>query len=212
MVIRVDVPVVAALVTGEFERTVGDDLVHVHVRRSAGAALTHIHGELVGEFAGFDVAAGLSDELSAHRVDQSELLIGVHACALDLRVSGDEFRMPADGRVGNGEVLDGALHVDAPVHVRWNRHFAEGIVFDARRAAEWQRHMGYGCVPRVAELFCRVFADCRCGGFCVGVVPAVGRHRCDAADGGVRDIRGVNGVVAGSCCIHGFTLGFLRYL
>ena len=104
--------------------------------------------------------------------------------------------------------LDGALHVDAPVHIRRDRHFAEGIVLDARGAAERQRHMGYCRVAGVAQLFCRVLADRRCGGFRVGVVVDAFRG-CDVACGGIRD---VNGVVAGSCCIHGFTLGFLRYL
>ena len=39
---------------GDFQRTVGDHLVHVHVRRGAGTALHHIDRELIGQFAGLN--------------------------------------------------------------------------------------------------------------------------------------------------------------
>ena len=71
VVVRMDVCVIAALVAGDFQRTVGDHLVHVHVRRGAGTALHHIDRELIGQFAGLDFQAGGANGLGLGRVDQA---------------------------------------------------------------------------------------------------------------------------------------------
>ena len=54
MVVGVDEFVVATRSACQFERTIGNDLVHIHIGRRARTSLQHVHRELVGEFAVFD--------------------------------------------------------------------------------------------------------------------------------------------------------------
>ena len=54
VLVGVDVVVLALLVAEQLERPIGDDLVGVHVRGSAGAALEHIDHKLIVELASDD--------------------------------------------------------------------------------------------------------------------------------------------------------------
>ena len=99
----------------ELERTVGDDLVGVHVRRGAGAALDDVDDELVQQAALFDVLAGLPDGVLLHRVDQAQIEVGQYCGVFDLRECRDEQWIRGDLRAGDREVLHRAQCLDSPV-------------------------------------------------------------------------------------------------
>ena len=146
-VVRVDDLVLAARVVAEFQRTVRDDLVDVHVGGGAGAALQHVDGELVVEFAGDHVGAGAVDQFGLVGVDAAKLAVGACAGALHGTVGVDDFRVVAHGDAGDGEVADGAERVDAPVGVGRHRRRTDAVVFDARGL----------------RLDARLVHGCRCG-------------------------------------------------
>jgi hypothetical protein len=54
----VEVDVLAATMTKQFEAAVGDHLVGVHVRRRAGPTLDHVDDEVPAQFALQDLVAG----------------------------------------------------------------------------------------------------------------------------------------------------------
>lgn len=66
-VVRVDDLVFAARVVAEFQCSVRDDLIDVHVGRGACAALQHVDGELVVELACDHVGAGTVDRVRPGR-------------------------------------------------------------------------------------------------------------------------------------------------
>ena len=107
-VVGMDDVILAACVVAEFQRTIGDYLVHVHVGGGAGTALQHVDGELVVKLAGGHVFAGSVDECCLICVDIAEFAVGAGTGLLDLRIGADEFRMVADGDAGDGEIIDGA--------------------------------------------------------------------------------------------------------
>ena len=51
--------VLTLLVAHQFQGAVGNDLVGVHIHRSSGAALHHVHGELVPQLAAHNLLTGL---------------------------------------------------------------------------------------------------------------------------------------------------------
>ena len=79
VVVRVEILVFAFAVAEQFERAVGDDLVGVHVRRGARAALDHVHGKLFVQLAGDDFVARGRDGVRALRIEHAEF--GVRAAA-----------------------------------------------------------------------------------------------------------------------------------
>ena len=64
-------------------------------------------------------------------VEQTELVVGFGAGALDGGIGADQARVLGVGDAGHREVADGALRVDAPVGVGRYGQFAQRIVFDA---------------------------------------------------------------------------------
>lgn len=115
VVVGVDERVVALGPAGDLERTVGDDLVGVHVRRGAGSALDDADGELVVEFAGFDLFAGRVDEVRALVIERSDLGVGPGCGLFDAGEGADEVGIDGDGAAGDGEVLVRTGRVHSPV-------------------------------------------------------------------------------------------------
>jgi hypothetical protein len=97
VVVGVQPGVVALGVAKDFQGAVGDDLVGVHVRRRSGAALDDVHHELVAEFAGQDVLAGLFDGVGAFGVQESEFAVGAGRGKLDGCQATDQVHVAETG-------------------------------------------------------------------------------------------------------------------
>jgi hypothetical protein len=117
MVVGVD-HVVAALVQAQvLQRTVGDHLVGVHVGGGAGAALDHVHHELLVQLAGDQVVAGLGNGIGLGFVDGAQLQVGMGGCLLHEGKGPDQLGHLGHGLAGDGKVLHGACRMHAPVGV-----------------------------------------------------------------------------------------------
>ncbi len=137
--------VVAALgVAGDLERDVGDDLVGVHVRRGAGAALDDADHELVVELAVDDALAGLgrsTPALSAFSTPTSRFARAA-ACFTEASAT-DQVGVHRDGALGDREVLERAHGVHAPVGVGRHLDAAERVGLGPRlgRKVDGVRHV-----------------------------------------------------------------------
>lgn len=134
MVIRVKASIIAFFVSEQFERTVGDDLVGIHVGGGAGSALNFIHHELLMQRAGADFAAGLCDGFHAFGVEKAELVVCACRRLLHIGQSPDEIGVVADGHPGDLEVFHSACRVHAPIDIRRNFLRPEQIMLLARHA------------------------------------------------------------------------------
>ena len=132
---RVDVGVVALGVAVELQRDVGDDLVGVHVRRGARAALHDADDELVVEAPVDDELAGPVDELGLARLQHADLQVRARGGLLHAGERDDEVRVDRDGPLRDGEVLEGPRGVDAPVGLGRNLTAAEGVGLGAGRSS-----------------------------------------------------------------------------
>ncbi len=119
---------------------VGDDLVKVHVVAGSGPGLDGIDDELVGPLPGDDLIGGGDDgpgHVACRDGAAAGLLVAEQAqVAIDLgRGALDHGHRPDEGRVGaqagDGEVVDGALGLRAPVGPGRHAHFAQRVLLDA---------------------------------------------------------------------------------
>jgi hypothetical protein len=131
MVVGVQVAVVAACVAQKFQRAVGDDLVRVHVRRCAGAALDHIHHKRLVQLPGDDLPAGGDDRPGALVVEQAQFLVGRGGGGLDHGQRPDQVHVGAQRLAGDREILHGTQRVHAPVGVIGDLAVADQVVFGA---------------------------------------------------------------------------------
>ena len=102
----------------DLERSVGDDLVGVHVGRGAGAALDQVDDELVVQRAAADLLAGRDDRRGARVVEQAEVAVRERRRLLDRGQRVDQVGRGGDRLAADREVLDGAQRMDAPVDRR----------------------------------------------------------------------------------------------
>lgn len=128
VVVRVD-DAVADLRARDLGGAVGDDLVCVHVRRGAGACLEHVDRELVVVVAGDDFVGGSDDRVGGVVIDEAQIAVGLRGGLLDDAERADEPAAHRDPR--DGEVLDGALGLCAPVGVRRYLHLSEAVLLRA---------------------------------------------------------------------------------
>ncbi len=75
--------ILAFLVPHQLERPIGDDLVDVHVRRRAGAALEDVELELIVELSVDDFLAGPVDAAEDVIAELLAIVIGAGGRALD---------------------------------------------------------------------------------------------------------------------------------
>jgi hypothetical protein len=115
VLVRVDDVVVATRVPHDLQRAVRDDLVGVHVRRRAGAALDDVDHELVGQRAAADLLARAGDRVEPFVVQQAEIVVGGCGGLLDRRERRHQVRAVRDGYPRDREVLQRAQGVDTPV-------------------------------------------------------------------------------------------------
>ena len=129
---RLEELVLSLLVTGEFQPDVGQDLVGVHVRRRAGAALVPIDQELIVVLAGENRLGRLLDRRQPVRLHRADLGIGFRRGELDDRPRLDEPRIVIDRYAGKLEVLQCAQGLDAVVGVAGDLFRAEQILLHPR--------------------------------------------------------------------------------
>ena len=129
-------------------REVGDDLVHVGVRRGARAGLIDVDRELGVMASVGDLRGGGSDRRRDIRIEEAELLVGLGGGELDERERPQEpaRQRPARDR----EVEDGPLGGGAVQGVGRDLHLAHRIALDAGGGSA-SRHRGIVGWPGLAD-------------------------------------------------------------
>ena len=116
MIQGMDQFVVALVAAQKLDRAVRDDLVRVHIRRCARAALEDIRYELVLQLARGNLIAGRGNRVSNRGVDMPGPEVRERAGFLDFRQRSYELRMEL--QAGKAEVQVRAQRVDAVVGLR----------------------------------------------------------------------------------------------
>src|SRR5438045_9342465 len=93
MIVRFEVFVLALFVSHKLEAAIGDDLVHVHVRRCARAALKNIELELVVELSVENLLTGAFDRRQNFLGYTAWLEIGSRDGDVHKRINSDEVRV-----------------------------------------------------------------------------------------------------------------------
>jgi len=131
VVVRVQVAILALGMTHGFERQVGDHLVGVHVGRGAGAALDHVHHELVVVIAADQLRAGLADRQVLGVAQVPQLAVGVGGGLLDHGQRDHQFRVVRERHAAEAEVVDCAQRLNPVVGVGGYFEGAKQVFFDA---------------------------------------------------------------------------------
>ncbi|MND86971.1 hypothetical protein D3C80_789560 [compost metagenome] len=134
MVVGVKTGIIAFFVAKQFERTVGNDLIGIHVGGGAGSALDFIHHELPVQRAGADFAAGFGNGFHSFGVQQAQFVICARRRLLHIGQSPDEIGVMADRHAGDLKVLHRACRVHAPIDISRNFLRPEQILLPARHA------------------------------------------------------------------------------
>ncbi len=132
VVVRVQVLILALGMAHRFQAKVGDHLVGIHVGRGAGAALDHIHHELLVEFAANQTRAALADRHVLGFGQVAQLAVGVCRRLLDHRQGDDQLRVMRQRHAGEAKVVQCAQGLDAVVGVGRNGEGAKQVFFDSR--------------------------------------------------------------------------------
>ena len=129
---RRDPRVVAGRRAEELQRAVGEDLVHVHVERGAGAAGQRVHDHRVVEPPFGHLGRGALDRRGALGVEGADQAVGPRAGLLDRAEGVDQLRLRR--AQGEREVLPRARRVDAVERVLRHLDRAEEVPLDPRVA------------------------------------------------------------------------------
>ena len=109
----------------DYQGTVGDNFVGVHVGRGARPALDHVHQELVVQFAADDFVAGGADGVFDFAVQRADFVVGERGGFFHLREGVDEGAELVKVHTSDVEVFQGAQGLDAVVGVGGDVAFAE---------------------------------------------------------------------------------------
>src|SRR4029079_11103303 len=120
--------VVTSLMAEDLQSPVGDDLVGVHIRRCAGAALDLVDDELVVQGAAADLDARRDDGCGDRGVELSELLIGLCRRLLYRGKRHHEVAAARDGYAADREVLECTRGMHSVVDIGGNVPVAEQVV------------------------------------------------------------------------------------
>ena len=116
----------AELATKNLNGAVGDDLVGVHVRLSAGASLPDDKREVIVKLSGDDLVTSLDHGGSDGRL-KSEVQVGFSSTLLENTEGLDDGKRHALAFAANLKVHKGSLSLSAPVAISWHLEGAEGI-------------------------------------------------------------------------------------
>ena len=114
----------------ELEGAVRNHFVGIHIDGSAGAALHHVHRELVVELAVHDFLAGLDNGVRDGAVQHAEFGVGLRGGHLHVGDRDDVLRIVEHLRRGNLVIVEGPLGLDAIVGVGRYLELAEEVAFD----------------------------------------------------------------------------------
>jgi hypothetical protein len=121
---RMQEGVIAPAAAHQLERAIGDHLVRVHVGRGAGAALDHVHDELLEQAPIADFLARLGDRPRPLVVEEPELVVGDRRGKLNAGERAHQLGVDRDGGPGNGKVLERPQGVHPVVGAGRNRPVA----------------------------------------------------------------------------------------
>ena len=125
--------VLTLLVAHKFQGTVCDYLIGVHVHGCAGAALHHIHGELVPELSAHNLLAGCYDCIGNLPVKHTQTGVCLGCSHLHVCNCNDVLRIVAHVRIGDLVIVDGALCLDTVISVNGNLEFTDKVTFDPEK-------------------------------------------------------------------------------
>ena len=131
MVVRPAVLIVALFVAHDFEGTVGNHLVGVHVHRRTGTTLHHVNGELVVQFAFYNLLAGFLNSFCDFVVDDTQGVVRLNSRPLHISDGDDVVGIVTHASVRDAVVVDTALCLDAIVGIFRNLQFTEQVRFDS---------------------------------------------------------------------------------
>ena len=120
----------------------GDHLIHVHVALRARAGLPGREGELAVGAAARHNARRLDDELRLIGGEESEF--GVDACRSTLNGGKGVDHLKGHAVVANGEEVQGAGRLGAPVLIGWDLDLTERVALRARLLCVAHYRLRYG--------------------------------------------------------------------
>ena len=126
MIVGVNHGLVAKLTTKNLNGTVGNDLVGVHIRLSAGACLPDDKREVVVEFAFNDLITGLNHGVGNLWL-KSIVQVSLGGSLLKKTEGLDNRKGHALTLAANLEVLDGSLRLSAPVSISWHLNWTKSV-------------------------------------------------------------------------------------
>ena len=121
---------ITAFAAEDFNRAIGDDLVGIHVRGSAGAGLENIHDKLVVPFAVNHFLRSVLDGLGDLRWHITKPRIGGGGVLLDQAERAD--KLPGKAQAADRKILDGPGGLRAVIGVGGDFHLAHGVSFDTK--------------------------------------------------------------------------------
>ncbi len=124
--------VFAFLVAHQFEGTVGDHLVGIHVGRCAGTALYHVYYEMVVELAFTHLFTSGHDGVAYFGLEYAELAVGLRCSLFHHSQRFDENRVHVEPYAADVEVLHGTHGLYAEIVFDGDVLVAEQVVFDSR--------------------------------------------------------------------------------
>ena len=136
VVVRVHDVVLAALLPENLQRAVGDDLVGVHVRRSAGAALNHVDAEMPVVQSLSDLTRSEADRAHYLVIKEIHVVIRPRCRFLHRRERRDQAGEFAKLDAGDREVFYRAQRLNSVKRCRRNIALAEQIVLATSRPRE----------------------------------------------------------------------------
>ena len=114
----------------DLQRTVGNDLVGIHVNGRACAALHHVGRELVVHLTVNDLAASLCDGGIDLVVDHTEFMVRLHCRQLDICHGNDVLREIGHLEVRDLVIVNTTLRLHAVVCFCRHLQFTEQIGFN----------------------------------------------------------------------------------
>ncbi|MNE31953.1 hypothetical protein D3C80_1255460 [compost metagenome] len=131
VVVRVQVLILAFLVTHGLQCDVGDDFVGIHVGRSASTALNHVHHELFVEVAADQTCTSFADGGVLGFAQVTQLTVGVGSGLFNHGQTDNQFRVVRNRNARKAEVVHRSQGLDTVI--RLSRYFegAKQVIFCA---------------------------------------------------------------------------------
>ncbi len=132
MIVGMQMRVIALFMPKQFQRTIGDNLVCIHVGGCARTALNDIDHELIVQCAITDFAAGTHNRIQMLAAQQAELMIGQRCGFFDEGQAAHEVGIASDADACNLKIIHCSRRMDAPVSICGYLLCTKQIMFNAR--------------------------------------------------------------------------------